>query len=310
MTEISRDLGRFLFLVPWLARHPEGVTVDEVCARLDLDARALHKLVERAAMVGTPGGAPDEFVDLYIEGDRVFVALPQEFRRAPRFSPEEMLALLVVLAPLRAAPLPELAREAEALYARLEGLASERAQGLARGVAGRVQSAGEGAELADTLRALELAVRERRVCDAVYYTAGRDEVRARELRPVALVERKGAWYAIGHDEKTFKVERFADVTPRDETFELPPELDLAPYRRGELFAWERPDAPRQPPASVPKATFRVRGEEVEIHGRAVRHHAWVRASKGNVVWVGPSGARDAFLSETRELLARYDDPPQ
>mgnify|MGYP000479316547 CR=1 FL=1 len=88
--------------------------------------RALAKLVDQVAFVGTPDGTPDELVDLYLEGDRLHVALPQQFTRAPRFSPDEMLALLMVLAPLRNAPVPGLAREADALAERLLSLGSSR----------------------------------------------------------------------------------------------------------------------------------------------------------------------------------------
>ena len=60
----------------------------EVCERLGVEPRALAKLVDQVAFVGTPDGTPDELVDLYIEGDRLHVALPQQFTRAPRFSPD------------------------------------------------------------------------------------------------------------------------------------------------------------------------------------------------------------------------------
>ena len=33
MADLTGDLGRFLVLVPWLAQHPDGVPVNEVCER-------------------------------------------------------------------------------------------------------------------------------------------------------------------------------------------------------------------------------------------------------------------------------------
>ena len=318
MSSVPADLQRFLFLVPWLAQRPDGVPLGEVCARLDVTDAALHKLIERVAFVGTPDGTPDELVDLYVEGDRLFVALPQHFVRAPRFSPEEMLALLVVLAPLRDAPVPRLAEEAGTLMDRLRALASDRAEALARAVDDRVRAEGEGLEAPETLATLERAVRERRVCEIDYYTASRDTLSTRQLRPLALIERRGAWYAIGDDEKTFKVERVKRVAILDERFEPPEGVDLTPYRRGELFAWERVSEAEAATEAAPGgdaiegwATFRegdaIRRWPTWRGGRARNPslRAWVRGRRGDVAWLEPTEERDAFLDETRALLARY-----
>ncbi|MEM9071148.1 MAG: WYL domain-containing protein [Myxococcota bacterium] len=298
MSKLPEDLARFLFLVPYVAQHEEGVPVSELCEQLSTDVASLRRLIERVAMVGSPDGSPDEMVEIYLEGDRVFVALPQRFTRPPRFSIEEMLALLVALAPLREGDLPTLRSQAQALTDRLLSLSSERAEAVAPALLQRVVIRADGAESPVHLRDLECAVQGHRVVDAEYYTAGRDALTQRELRPVGLLQVRGAWYVVGNDGKTFKVERFRRIALRDDTF-VPAEVDLAELRRR-------------------LATRRIHGEmtdlELRIGDKTSRYPArslhslvrWVRTSRGRVAVVGPAEARSAIADEMKALLARYE----
>jgi predicted DNA-binding transcriptional regulator YafY len=304
VADLTGDLGRFLVLVPWLAQHPDGVPVNEVCERLGIERRALGKLVDQVAFVGTPDGTPDELVDLYMEGERLHVALPQQFTRAPRFSPEEMLALLLVLAPLRNAPVPGLASDAEALAERLLALGSERARELAARVDDVVFAEGELTEQHEHLRLLERAVREHRVCEAEYYTAGRDALSERRLHPMALIEQRGAWYVVADDHKTFKVERFKRVALSEATFTPRVGFDASRYTRDGLFGAGAGDVRDTSEVAL---QLRVRGEARPFGASATaRVFSWLRAQGGEAVLEGPLPARQAFLGETRALLGRYD----
>lgn len=299
MSKLPQDLSRFLFLVPHVAQREDGVPVDELCSMLSMKPAALHSLIERVAMVGTPDGSPDEMVDVYLEGDRVFVALPLRFTRPPRFTVEEMLALLVALAPLREGDLPTLRAQAEALSDRLLSLASERAGTVATTLKDRVVIRADGAEAASHLRDLETAVHEHRAVDAEYYTAGRDALTTRVIQPVGLLQVRGAWYVVGSDGKTFKVERFRAVRLTEDTFD-PPELDLAELRR-------RLEA-RQIEGEKKKLTLRTMRGDREISASSM--HAirrWVRTSRGRTSVVGPPEAREDVAREARELLERYRD---
>lgn len=299
MKQLPQDLSRFLFLVPHVAQRKDGVPVDELCTMLSMEPAALHSLIERVAMVGTPDGSPDEMVDVYLEGDRVFVALPQRFTRPPRFTVEEMLALLVALAPLREGDLPELRARAEALTNRLLALAGERAGSVATTLKERVVIRADGAEAASHLRDLEIAVRDNLAVEAEYYTAGRDALTERVLEPVGLLQVRGSWYVVGSDGKTFKVERFRSVRLSDATFD-PPEIDLADLRR-------RLES-RRIEGEKTKLTLRTSRGDREI--RTSSMHAvrrWVRTSRGRMTVTEPPEARDDVAREARELLARYQD---
>ena len=295
MSKLPEDLSRFLFLVPYVAQHRDGVEVRELCERMSMTPAELRGLIERVAMVGAPDGAPDEMVEIYLEGDRVFVALPQRFTRPPRFSVQEMVALLLSLAPLRESGLPALRQEADALTTRLVELASERATDVAPAIRSRVLVQLDGRERPEHLRDLETAVNERRVIRAEYYTAGRDDLTTRELRPVSLMQIRGAWYVVDHIPKTFKVERFRSIELTDERFEVSVP-DLQSVRRRIIGGMQ----PEQEPVlvSVGGRTRTFRGAE-----RGVRR--WVRGRKGEAVIVGPAAARQAMVEETEALLELY-----
>ena len=298
---LPEDLSRFLFLVPFVAQHEDGVPVDELCARLSLKPTALRRLVERVAMVGAPDGGPDEMVEIYLEGDRVFVALPQRFTRPPRFSVEEMLALLLALAPLRESGLPSLKAQAEALTQRLVSLSSTRAENVAPALKDRIVVHLDGNETPAHLRDLEIAVHEKRVVDAEYWTASRESLNRRELRPLGLLQIRGAWYVVSSEGKTFKVERFRSVALTETHFEAP-DVDLETLRCRLESGGAHKGTNAQP--EEPVRVF-VGGEEKVFHGAGPGLRRWIRSARGNASLLAPEPERRALISETEALLRRY-----
>ena len=81
-------LRRVLFLVPYAVRHP-GIPVRDLARRCGCTERELLEDLDFLLGVGSPPFAPDDFLDLYVEGDRVYVALHQSFSRPPRFTESE-----------------------------------------------------------------------------------------------------------------------------------------------------------------------------------------------------------------------------
>ncbi|UNS98339.1 YafY family transcriptional regulator [Streptomyces tubbatahanensis] len=74
------------------------------------------------------------------------------------------------------------------------------------------------------------AVWEQRVL-RVRYQRWRGEVR-RELRPLGVVLKGGIWYAVAEADgavRTYRISRFADIVPGDETFDRPTGFDLPAY---------------------------------------------------------------------------------
>ena len=293
MSKLPADLSRFLFLVPFVASHREGVPAEELASMLSMNVKQLGRLLDRVAMVGAPDGGPDEMVEIYLEAGRVFVALPQRFVRPPRFSVDEMAALLLALAPLQG--LPVLKAKSLALADRLTTLASQRAEALAPTLRQRLVVRADGCEDPAHLQRLEQAVEEHLWVDARYYTAGRDVIGNRRIAPIGLLQVRGVWYAAGLDEKVFRVERFEELELTEEHFEIPEPMDLHVLRK------------RLESMSFGGGSVRVRmdGEEKELGdfgAHALRR--WIRISR-QVELLSPQHERQALIDETKELLDRY-----
>jgi proteasome accessory factor C len=89
----ARDrLRRVLFLVPYAVKHP-GIPVKDLAGRCGVSEAELLEDLDFLLGVGCPPFAPDDFLDLYVEGDRVYVALHQSLTRPPRFTESEAAAL-------------------------------------------------------------------------------------------------------------------------------------------------------------------------------------------------------------------------
>lgn len=299
MSRLPEDLTRFLFLVPYVAQHRNGVTVRELEDILSIDRKELAKLLERVAMVGAPDGGPDELVELFLEGGRVHVALPQRFTRPPRFDVREMVALLAALAPLRENAPPSIGERANALSERIAGFASERAAAIGKDVGDRVQILDDGTERPEVLRTIETALGEQRTVDAEYWTAGRDELSARRIEPAGLIQVRGAWYLVGGDRKTFKVERFRSVALAEPMVEAA-DVDLEEARR-RLEELDLGDGTIE--VQVGARTFKWGS------GGTAGTRRWVRTQRGRAAIASPAEAREAMVEETRALLARYEDQP-
>ena len=294
------DLSRFLFLVPYVAQQRNGVTVRELQEILSVSRAELARLLDRVAMVGSPDGGPDELVEIYLEGERVHVALPQRFTRPPRFDVREMVALLAALGPLRDNAPPSITERADTLTERIVGLASERAAALGKQVGDRVRIVADGAERPEVLRALEEALERGAAIEAEYWTASRDALGTRRIEPAGLVQVRGAWYLVGGDRKTFKVERFRSVGVGEPMVETP-DVDLEEARRRleELDMGPGETEVRVRGADGTDQRFRW-GSPGDAGLRR-----WVRTQRGRAEIVGPERSRQAMVEETRELLERY-----
>jgi proteasome accessory factor C len=302
-------LRRVLFLVPYAVRHP-GIPVKDLARRCGVSEKELLDDLDFLLEVGCPPFAPDDFLDLYVEGDRVHVALHQSFSRPPRFTEAEAAALS---AAARALGGEGVDRAVKALR---DSVPRDRRQSFDE-LSERIY-AGSPPTRGSVLGRLERGIAERRAVRLVYYTASRDAEGERVVRPYTLVTRLGHWYLWGHDRSrgravAFRVDRIKECSLTDERFEPPGEADL-PSR---LFSDRKlePVRLRLGPAALAWARERPgvriaqegpKGGLVDVAGV---DEAWATrfalSFAGDAEVMAPPAARRHFAEAVRRALGRY-----
>jgi len=235
---MARPTARVLTLLELL--QSGGIrTVAELAGRLDVDQRTVRRYVDHLIDLDVPVES--------VRGRYGGYRLAPGYRLPPlMFSDDEALAVLLGLVAGRRAGLLTAADAAsetaaakirrvlpERLGRRLDALLDSLAFTDARGET-RGGPAGEpAAPEAGVLLALADAVRHRRPV-SIRYTAGDGRRSERTLHPYGLVAHSGRWYVTGADpgigeDRTFRLDRIADVRTRPGSFEPPAGFDPAQH---------------------------------------------------------------------------------
>lgn len=294
MSDGHERLRRLLFLVPYVSRNP-GLTVAEVASALGISREALLEELDLLTLVGRPPFSPDDFVDIYVEDDRVYVDLDQRLSAPPRLTAAEGVALAAAASLLKPAA-------GDALAAALRKLE----QALPAQALARFREMGKRLDVAldapPGLAPLSQAIVERKVVafDYVATTSGKTERRA--VRPYELFSHRGQWYLSGFDEgrgaeRLYRLDRMGPLEVTAQTFAL-----------GETTTAGLPGAEeaaarvtvRFEPATAPYIRERFGDEarpaaggrvEVEVPGDNPRWLTrWVLSFGGDAVVVGPDWA--------------------
>jgi proteasome accessory factor C len=304
-------LRRVLFLVPYAVRHP-GIPVKDLARRCGVDEKVLLEDLDFLLGVGCPPFAPDDFLDLYVEGDRVYVALHQSFSRPPRFTESEAAAL--------AAAAQALGGEGKdrALKTLRESVPRDRRASFDE-LVGRIY-AGSPPARDSVLGRLQRAIADHREVRLRYFTATRSVEGERTVRPWTLAQRFGHWYLYGFDlargkPLPFRLDRIRECAPGGERFEAPSEAQLAKARlfseaRGEPIrillgpvtaAW----ALSRPGVALVERT-KDGGAVVEVAGA---DEGWATrfalSFGGDAEVIAPASARRAFADTVKRALSRY-----
>ena len=214
----SDRIRRLLSLVPWVASHPDGVAIAEVCARFQIPEATLLADLDTLMMVGLPPYTPDTYVDVIVDDDRVRIA-PQWFDRPLRLTAEQALALVTAGESLLSVP----GADPDGPLAR--GLAKVAG---ALGVERAVLEVDHGRAEPEVLGLLEAARDGHHPVVLDYYAYGRDERTERTVEPWAVYHDQGSWYVQGwcrlaDGERVFRVDRIHTARALDETFSPPDE---------------------------------------------------------------------------------------
>jgi proteasome accessory factor C len=201
---------RLLVILPWLAERGSA-SLAEMSERFQLSEKELVADLEQAAMCGLPPYL-DELVDLYIDDDGVaHLGVPRFFVRPLRLTAPEGFSLLTAgraaLAMPGADPSGPLARALAKLEAVLgsDGMVVDLAQPAITGE-------------------LVAAVDEFAEVRVQYWSASRDELTERCLRPRAVFSDRGRWYVLADDdrsgeERIFRIDRVVSSERTGERFE-------------------------------------------------------------------------------------------
>ncbi|MFT3709991.1 MAG: WYL domain-containing protein [Archangium sp.] len=235
-TAASDRLRRLLFLVPYVSKHP-GKTVDEVAKAVGCSRHELIEELDLVTLVGHPPFQPDDFVDIYVEDDRVYVQFDQRLSAPPRLTANEGVALASGAAILE----PQQGSTLASALKKLEQVLPEEASARYRELTQRLNL---GARGADGLSELTRAVVEHKEIEFDYVGVARGEREHRRVRPIELKSHRGQWYLRGfcltrNDERLFRADRIAS-------------LKLTPT----VFAADA--TPRTRDASAPEKTVTVR----------------------------------------------------
>jgi proteasome accessory factor C len=237
--DVAQRLRRLLWVVPYVAKHPDGVAVDDLAQLLSVDRDEMLEDLDLLTQVGPPDGDPGEYLLVSVDDGRVYVDLAQRLTRPLRLTPAEGCSLLLGIRTLREsgiAPFDDALAAAEQKLLRALGRDADEARILATGTvvaeADRV--------VAGHLRGLVTAARKNQTVEIEYAAASRRGAGRRELDPYGLVHHAGEWYVVGHchkrgDTRTFRVDRIAALGATAKTFVPPADFDLESYRRDELY---------------------------------------------------------------------------
>ena len=238
----AAQLRRVLHLIPELADDEEHA-IDEVAARLGIDRRTLLRdLRSISERFDDPGGFV-EGVSIYIDEDGVSVHA-DHFLRPMRLTLAELGALELGLAMLRSERPPEEQRAIDGARARLrQVITALPAEAVAEEL--RVAS-GEPVDAA-LLAEVRRALRERRKLRLRYQKPDAGEPDDRLVRPYAVAHANGAWYVVGHCERSggvrvFRLDRIVEAQGADATFDMPADFELdGIVRDGRVFHAEGAD---------------------------------------------------------------------
>lgn len=329
--DVAQRLRRLLFIVPYVAKHPEGVVVDRLAKLIGAERDELLSDLELLSQVGPPDGDPGEYLLVSVEEGRVFVDLAHRLTRPLRLTAAEGCSLLLGIRSLREsgiAPFDAAMQSAEKKLLSALGRDASEAESLAT----TTVVASADAAVATHLRTLVAAARRRERLEIDYVSASRQNNERRLIDPYGIVHHAGEWYVVGFchkrgDVRTFRIDRIAALrSPADlqaSRFDRPANFDLEAYRRDRLYV---PSADavtvrvHLDPVAVTRigVTWPVGEVTMRDDGSAellvdCEGFEWVTGwvlNLGRHAWiVGPDEARLAMGARTRRLrdeLARPD----
>jgi proteasome accessory factor C len=216
VSDVHERLRRLLFLVPYVSKH-QGITVDALAAGLGVAKEELLDELDLLTFVGRPPFQPDDFIDIYVENDQVYVDLDQRLSAPPRLTVSEAVALSAAASLLRPAAEGALASALAKLEKVLPAAVRERYRRMGQKI--DAELGGAPVELAP----VTTAIAEHRELELEYFSHGRNASEARSVKPLDLFSRDGQWYLYAYcnsrqDERLFRLDRAQNLRVTERSF--------------------------------------------------------------------------------------------
>lgn len=320
---MDKRLREVLHLLAYLRAHPEGAHISDLSKALGMPPKATQELIALATTCGKAPFDPGCLIEISHENGRYHLGFDQRLGKPVQLSRSEALALVVALKAVGTDG--DLGPAANRVIDKLRDTLSEHvAEGVAA-VESRIAFEGDDAGIAERFDVLRAGMTEGRAVDIVYYTVGRDAISERRIRPYAMLQHLGQWYAVGRcmwrkEIRVFKVERVKQAVLTDDRFEIPSSFKAERYRKKGKLLVGRKYAEARVRFTEPSA--RVIGEEwphdliercddgsvvgtmqfVGLEGLA----NWLLAHGSAAEVLEPEELRDAVVARAQAALALYE----
>lgn len=231
---VTERINRILFILSYVSKN-QGITLQELAERVGMRPKQLMKELDFMLLIGKPPFRPDDYVDIYVEEQKVYIEYDQMLNRPLRFTRPEALALLISLKLLD----PEVDPKAvQSLKRTIEKVISTSLDPTAR-LEDRIVLDQPSRPVSRHFTLLRQAIEEHHKVAIEYYSLTRDATNQRVIHPYFLMKNLGYWYLTGHcemrkDVRTFKFERILCVELHQEDFSTPQDLDINKYKKNFL----------------------------------------------------------------------------
>ena len=231
---ITDRINRILFILSYVSQN-QGVSVEELAKQVGMRPKQLLRELDFMLLIGKPPFRPDDYVDIYVEEQRVYVEFDQMLNRPLRFTRPEVMALLISLQLLD----PEVdPKAAQSLKRKMKRIISKSIDPAAR-LKDRILLEQPSRLISDHFTLLRRSIEDRRKVEIIYYSLTRDRKSRRIIRPYFLMKNLGYWYLTGYcetrqDPRTFKFERILSVKRLGDNFPPPVDLDVGKYKENFL----------------------------------------------------------------------------
>lgn len=227
---VTGRINRILFILSYVSQN-QGISVDRLANKVGMRPRQLLKELEFISLVGKPPFKPDDYVDIYVEEQRVYIEFDQQLNRPLRFTRPEAVSLLLSLELLD----PEVDPEGVKSLKEKIGKAITNSVDSNTRLEDSIVFEQPSHLISEHFSLLRKAIETRRKVEIEYYSLTRNETGSRVIRPYLLTKNLGNWYLTGYCEKrldlrTFKFERILDVSLLPDAFSEPVDFDVNRYK--------------------------------------------------------------------------------